>query len=130
MPPSFIPSKDHSLVAYAASDALLVKVFEQRNGVFAGYADEVFESANVDFGGLGFLRGYELAQPLQRSVMKYKIVCQLDQDAVAQEKSYQLLRTGLVDGKSVEHFFHQRDLQAGVGKSFFELFFGFGLVVF
>jgi hypothetical protein len=50
-----------SFVAHAAGDALLVKVFQQRDGIFPGHAEQVFKGPNVDFRRLGLLRGHDLA---------------------------------------------------------------------
>jgi hypothetical protein len=69
---------NNPFVADPARNALLVKILEQRNSVFSGNAEKVFEGRHVDFRRLGFLRSHEVAQALQRCLMKYEVVRQLD----------------------------------------------------
>jgi hypothetical protein len=43
---------------------------------------------------------------LQRSLVKHKIIRELDQNAVAQKKRDKLLRPRFVNWKFLQHFFH------------------------
>src|SRR5215469_1373391 len=82
---------NNSFVADPPSNALLIEILEQRDSVFAGDADQVFELAHVDLGRLGLLLRHELPQTLERGVMEDQFVGKLDQNAVAQQESDKFL---------------------------------------
>ena len=94
--------KDDPFIADSAGDALLVKVFKQWNGVFAGYAKQVFKSRNVDLSSFGFVRCHKLPQALQSRLVKDQIIRQFDEHAVAEQESDQFLRSGLVNALEFE----------------------------
>jgi hypothetical protein len=79
---------NNSLVAYASCDTLLVKVFEQRDSIFTGHAEQVFKGCDINFRSFGLLRSHKLAQALQSRLVKNQIVRQLDQHAVAEKEGY------------------------------------------
>src|SRR6185312_3688136 len=106
--------EDDSLVSDTAGNSLLVKVFQQWDSVFPGHAEQVFKACDIDFWRLGLLRGHDLSQGLECGLVKDQIVRQFNKHAVAKQERYQLLRARLVNGKIFEHFFHQRNFEAGI----------------
>src|SRR6185437_4590603 len=103
--------QDYSFVAHAAGDPLAVKIFEQRNRVFARNAREVLEFTDIYFRGCALVSSQNAAQILKSALMKHQVIRQLDQYAVPQQKRHQLLRPCLIDRQRSQHFLHQRNLE-------------------
>src|SRR5689334_11131894 len=103
--PTWESLQNHSLVANPLCHALAVEKLKQRNCVFAGDAEQLFEGSDIELGRLCFLSCDLLSQRLERALVKDEIVSQLYQDAIAQQQGDNLLSACLIDAQRGEHIF-------------------------
>src|SRR5918911_847233 len=77
--------ENYSLISGAARDALAVEVFEERDGVLAGDASQVFEGGDVNQ-ALGLVAGGVLAQGgdqmVERRAVEEEVRADADERAV------------------------------------------------
>src|SRR5208337_795509 len=72
--------QDDSLVVDAACDSLAIEILQQRDGVFAGDAEQVLELRHAELGRLRLVGDDSPAQRLERVAVKHQVVGQLYQD--------------------------------------------------
>src|SRR5713101_289304 len=78
--------KDHALITHAPRHALAVQMLEQRDGILAADAGQLFERGDGQaVTALRLVRGQELAQACQRGLVKYQILGDFYQHLFAQQ---------------------------------------------
>src|SRR5215471_12604572 len=74
--------EDYPFIPNSPRYSLAIKIFQQRDGVFAGDADQIFESSHINFGRLGLVLRHGLAEALKGAVVEDKVVREFYQNSI------------------------------------------------